>query len=277
MDAAGADRVATRNMLKRSAELEGPAQAPDWVQTVASPVFQRVVQRAIHEAHALEDWPLSGVSLLIALLSEQDTTAVRILRGQGLGGCKALKIAGRGSHLRSWIWSFAAAAHRIHKQRPLWGAAFPSLSPRIGRSTDPVTILRTAAIAPWPPESRLSGNHLMATGRAGSCGTPAFGITVRGAECPQLGRVAVVEQRPVHNVRFRPSCSHSSEVQFSLSAFDLDPAGDHCRSQFVALRIRASHRPRRGLIFADRETRESQPLLFWSYLVRWGSCASVRF
>jgi len=96
MKVAAVDRATVREALKRSAELEGPAQAPDWVQPDPSPVFQRVVQRAILESQALEEWPLTGAGLLIALLAEEDTTAVRILRDQGLHRGRAMKIAGRG-------------------------------------------------------------------------------------------------------------------------------------------------------------------------------------
>jgi len=97
MKAAGVDRAATRDMLKRSAELEEPAPAPDWVEPQPSPAFQRVVQRAILESKGLDDWPLTGAGLLLALLAEEDTTAAQILRDQGLDRGRAMKIAGRGA------------------------------------------------------------------------------------------------------------------------------------------------------------------------------------
>jgi len=96
MKAAGVDPAATRDMIERSAELQAPAEAPDWIQPRPSPAFQRTVQRAILDAQATQEWAISGAHLLIALLSQQDSTAVRILQDQGLDRGKAMKIVGRG-------------------------------------------------------------------------------------------------------------------------------------------------------------------------------------
>ena len=60
-----------------------------------SPAFQRVVQRAILDAQRSGELNITGAHLLIAIFSEQDSTAARILQEHGLSRDGALKLAAR--------------------------------------------------------------------------------------------------------------------------------------------------------------------------------------
>lgn len=84
MKSRGLDPAAIRNSVASSAEiakLGDPAPGP--IDPVPSPAFQRVVQRAILDAQASKEMDITTAHLLLALASEQDGTAVRILRKHG--------------------------------------------------------------------------------------------------------------------------------------------------------------------------------------------------
>ena len=64
---------------------------------IPSPGFQRVVQRAILDAQASGELNITGAHLLVAILSEEDSTAARILQEHGLSRNAALRLATRRS------------------------------------------------------------------------------------------------------------------------------------------------------------------------------------
>jgi hypothetical protein len=95
MKAGGVDPTTIRELLARSIESVSPGDRRSRIDPTPSPAFQRVVQRAILDAQASGEWNITGAHLLLAIFSEQDTTAVRILREHGFDRSAAVKIAGR--------------------------------------------------------------------------------------------------------------------------------------------------------------------------------------
>jgi hypothetical protein len=72
-----------RESLTSSFEIAAPGdQAPR--DPVPSPAFQRVVQRAILNAQSSRNWKITPADLLVAILTEQEGTGVRLLREHGL-------------------------------------------------------------------------------------------------------------------------------------------------------------------------------------------------
>ena len=85
MRARRVDPTAVRALLERSVEIARAGDGHDSISgPVPSPSFQRVVQRAILDAQASGEWNITGAHLLVAILSEQESSAARILREQGL-------------------------------------------------------------------------------------------------------------------------------------------------------------------------------------------------
>jgi hypothetical protein len=95
MKAATVDPATVRDMLKRSPQMEIRPRDGNWDPPRPTPVFQRVVQRAILNAQASEELTISGTHLLLALLSEEDSAAAQLLREHGLDRSSAMRIAGR--------------------------------------------------------------------------------------------------------------------------------------------------------------------------------------
>lgn len=89
MKSRGLDPSAIRSLVAGSADvakLGDRAQGP--MDPVPSVAFQRVVQRAILNAQASRVWDITPAHLLLAIASEQDGTAVRILRDHGFDSGK---------------------------------------------------------------------------------------------------------------------------------------------------------------------------------------------
>ena len=95
MKAAAVDPAAIREMLKRSPQMEIRPHDGSWADPRPSDAFQRSVQRAILNAQASKDWTITGTGLLVALVSEEDSAAARLLRDHGLDRNSAMRIAGR--------------------------------------------------------------------------------------------------------------------------------------------------------------------------------------
>jgi len=95
MKAAAVDPAAIGGILKRSPQMEIRPHDGNWADPRPSDAFQRVVQRAILNAQASEELTITGAHLLLALLSEEDTAAVQLLRSHGLDRGSAMRIAGR--------------------------------------------------------------------------------------------------------------------------------------------------------------------------------------
>jgi ATP-dependent Clp protease ATP-binding subunit ClpA len=93
MKASGVDPAAIRERLAHSAEIATPGDRNNMIDPQPTPAFQRVVQRAILDAQASGEWIVTGAHMLGAILSEQEGTAARILREQGLSRSDVVKIA----------------------------------------------------------------------------------------------------------------------------------------------------------------------------------------
>ena len=93
----GLDPAAIRAFLAPS--LGRPSSAPRVFSgdPTPSPAFQRVVQRAILDAQASGEWNITAAHLLVAILSEEDSTAARLLQDHGLSRDAALKFLARGA------------------------------------------------------------------------------------------------------------------------------------------------------------------------------------
>jgi ATP-dependent Clp protease ATP-binding subunit ClpA len=96
MNAAGLDVASTREWLARSADDAAPREAGYVPEPTPSEAFQRVVQRAIHDAQASGERPTTGAHVLLAIMLEHDSTAVRILWMEGLDLAVARKSARQG-------------------------------------------------------------------------------------------------------------------------------------------------------------------------------------
>jgi len=95
MKACGVVPATVRESLLRSAEIGTPGDHRDMQDPSPSPTFQRAVQRAILGIQKSGGGPITGADLLIAIFSEEETTAVRILHEQGMHRRDALRAAGR--------------------------------------------------------------------------------------------------------------------------------------------------------------------------------------
>ena len=96
MQACAVDPTAIRESLYRSAEV-GPFRKNDVgaLAPTPSPDFQRVVSRAIRNKQGSSGGGLRGPDLLVAIFSEEETTAVRILREHGVDRPDVLRGIGR--------------------------------------------------------------------------------------------------------------------------------------------------------------------------------------
>jgi hypothetical protein len=95
MKAAAVDPAAIREILKHSAQMEIGPRDGNWDPPSPTPPFQRSVQRAILNTQASGERIITGADLLLALLSEEDTAAVQLLREHGFDRGSAMRIAGR--------------------------------------------------------------------------------------------------------------------------------------------------------------------------------------
>jgi len=95
MRARKVDPAAIRALLASSVEFASAGDRRNMTDPSPSPAFQRVVQRAILEGQASGEWNITGAHLLLAIFSEQEATAVRILREQGLNRSDVAKALGR--------------------------------------------------------------------------------------------------------------------------------------------------------------------------------------
>lgn len=95
MSASGVDPAAARDRLARSADAATPRHPGNMTEARPTGTFQRVVQRAILEAQASGERPITGAHLLVAILSERDSTAVRKLGLEGLDLASARKLVRR--------------------------------------------------------------------------------------------------------------------------------------------------------------------------------------
>ncbi|MBW8753834.1 MAG: hypothetical protein JF595_06745 [Sphingomonadales bacterium] len=95
MKACAADPAAIRESVSGSAELGTPSDHTAALEPSPSADFQRVVQRAILDAQASGGGSVTGANLLVAIFSEEESTAVRILREHGVTRRDALKAIGR--------------------------------------------------------------------------------------------------------------------------------------------------------------------------------------
>jgi len=96
MKASGVDPASTRERFARSADAAAPSH-PGTMMADPRPTdaFQRVVQRAILDAQASGERPITGAHVLLAILSEHDSAAVRKLGLDGLDVAAARKFARR--------------------------------------------------------------------------------------------------------------------------------------------------------------------------------------
>lgn len=84
MRARHVDPAAVRDSLLNSAEIAGAREGDKSTSDPQpSASFQRVVQRAILDVHATDERTITGAHLLIAILSEPESMAARILRQRG--------------------------------------------------------------------------------------------------------------------------------------------------------------------------------------------------
>ena len=96
MKASGVDPVSARERLARSADAAAPRHPGTMVgDPRPTDAFQHAVQRAILDAQASGERPITGAHLLLAILSEPDSPAVRNLRLDGLDVAAARKFARR--------------------------------------------------------------------------------------------------------------------------------------------------------------------------------------
>lgn len=78
------DPAQIRRLLANAVEMATAVDRPNMTDPSPSSAFQRVVQRAIINSQTSGEWNITGAHLLLAIFSEQEATAVRILREQGL-------------------------------------------------------------------------------------------------------------------------------------------------------------------------------------------------
>ena len=87
----GVDLGRLRDLLAHTPEIATPGDrsANFGVAPNPSPGFQRVVQRAILNAQMSRTWGITAADLLVAILSEQESNAARLLREHGLDDSSA--------------------------------------------------------------------------------------------------------------------------------------------------------------------------------------------
>ncbi len=78
------DPAQIRTLLANTVEMTSAVDRLDMADPSPSSAFQRVVQRAVLSSQTSGEWNITGVHLLLAMFSEREATAVKILRKQGL-------------------------------------------------------------------------------------------------------------------------------------------------------------------------------------------------
>ena len=93
MKACGGDLGGIKDLLYRSSEIANAGDPSFGGEPTPSENFQRVVQRAILDAQRLGGGAITGAHILVAIFSEENTTAVRILHEQGIKRSDAARMA----------------------------------------------------------------------------------------------------------------------------------------------------------------------------------------